>query len=659
MIVIRRLFALLLIPVFLCLFLVTLLAVHVNETFLKPGFYTETLLDVENVNFIYDEGIPYALSEAQKNGGFSTDGLPFGIHLSPHEISLQLRTVLPPDWLVNNLTAVITDILPYLTGEADGFQIIVAIDDRMEAASLVLTDLLLRSAIHDYLLSDVVMNQVDKSSALENLPFGITITSQQMVQGVIEVLPEAWLKEQMVKVIDEITPYLLGRTDTFAITIPLQDQAETAINVIEGWVLTSLAEDGSFEYLLQEQIASAVQTTLGPRTELPYGVKFTDEEIVTAIREILSMDKNWLSARVEDVVESVGPYLVGRSDSFVVVIPLADLAAAAVPVLVDVADSKFEEIYTGLQVCSVTEMLSLSLSLDSLPPCRPQLLPYSLLKAVVGLDVLEEVVAAVVEPLPTSIELTDEQLLTPLGSHLPMPVDDLREILRGGYTFTQESLDILLRSQPSDPKTGEDYIALLDGIRMWMRDGLSLDEVTLRQEILQWTGKDSLVSAFDNTRGAISTARENTVLLLLLPGVIALIIGWLGGRHWGSRLTWTGTPLLLSGVIATIGLGPVAEFGFAKLDGLIRNLNLSSILIEQILDVRLAIELSFVAPMASDAMTAAVAGAVMVVLGLMLGRLGRSEIRVPEKNAAAWQTTRDRDAHGAIDLLNDERASEN
>jgi hypothetical protein len=63
--------------------------------------------------------------------------------------------------------------------------------------------------------------------------------------------------------------------------------------------------------------------------------------------------------------------------------------------------------------------------------------------------------------------------------------------------------------------------------------------------------------------------------------------------------------------------------------------------------------------MASDGMTAAVAGAVMVVLGLMLGRLGRSEIRVPEKNAAAWQTTRDRDAHGAIDLLNDERASEN
>jgi hypothetical protein len=653
-IVIRRFFALLLIPVFLGLFMATLLVFRVNETFLEPDFYAEMFLDVDMFNFVYDEGIPYALADAQQKGNFSTEDLPLGIDLSPDGISLQLRSVLPPDWLEDNLTAVISDALPYITGEADDFHITVAVDDRAEVAIEVFKDLLLEAEIHAYLVGDVVKNQIDRSGALENLPFGMTLTSNQMVQGVVEIVPEPWLKQQVAGVISEITPYLLGRTDTFSITIPVQERAETAIDVVEQWVLTSLAEERAFEYLLQQQIAPAVQDALGTNIELPYGVQFTNGDIVEAIGKILAADTDWVPARVGEVIDAVGPYLVGRTDSFVLVIPLADLAAVAAPVLVDVADSKFEAIYTALRICSVDEMPGLSLSLDSLPPCRPPLVSYALLKGVVGLDVLEQLVSAIVEPLPDSIELTDEQLFAQLATELPVSIDDLRAILRDGYTFSQEDLESLLRSQPADPKVGEDHVALLGDVRVWMRDGFAFDEAELRDKL----GGDSQFAIFDTIRGAVGPARENITLLLVLPGMIALMIGWLGGRRWGSRLAWAGVPVLISGLIATIGLGPVAEFGSAKLDDVIRGMDLSSIFIGKILDVRLAVESSFIAPMATDGATAAAGGAVMVVVGLMFARTRKAKVRVPKKNAPVWQTETSRDAKSVIDSLKDELASE-
>jgi hypothetical protein len=632
---------------------VTLLVFRINETFLEPDFYAETLLDVDMFNFIYDEGVPYALAEAQKNVGFSTDDLPLGVDLSPHGISLQLRSILPSDWLLDNLTRAIIGSLPYITGDSDDFHVTVAVGDRVEAATSVFKDLILEAEIHAYMVDDVVKNQVDRSGALEKLPFGMTLTSQQVMEGMVEILPEAWLKENIAGAIDEITPYLLGRTDTFSITIPVQERAESAIDVLEGWVLASLADDHAFEDLLQEQVAPAVQATLGPNIELPYGVKFTNEEIVTAIRGALAQDRDWLAARVGEFAQAVGPYIVGRTDSFLVVIPLADLAAGAAPALVDVADAKFEEIYTRLRVCSLVESLSLSLSLDSLPGCRPRLVSYSLLKGVIGLDVLEQLVAAIVEPLPASIELTDEQLFSQLSSNLPASIDDLREILRDGYTFTQEDLENLLRSQSTDLKAGEDHVALLGDIRMWMRDGFSLDEATLLR-----TGATSQLRAFDNIREAVGTARENTMIFFALPAIIALIIGWLGGRRWGSRLAWAGMPVLLSGLTATVGFGLVAERGFAKLDHVIRNLNLDSMFIEKILDIRFAMEISFVAPMASNGRMVAAAGAAMVVIGVMLAKSRPTKIHVPKKSTAVGQTESGRDAHSVIDSLKDELAPE-
>ena len=81
MIVARRFLAIVLIPVFSALFLVTLVSLRVNDTLLEPEFYTGTLERLDFYNFLYDEGIPLALDELS---GDVADGLASLPLLSEH-----------------------------------------------------------------------------------------------------------------------------------------------------------------------------------------------------------------------------------------------------------------------------------------------------------------------------------------------------------------------------------------------------------------------------------------------------------------------------------------------------------------------------------------------------------------------------------------------
>jgi len=614
MIVIRRLFALLLIPVFLGLFLATLLVFRVNHTVLEPAFYTDTFRELDLFNFIYEEGIPFAVAEAQKTGTFSLDQVPPGIDVSPGGISSNLKRVLPPAWLEENVATVVNAAVPYITGAEEHFDVTIAVDDRIEAATDVFKELLLDADIHGYLVNRVVTDRIDESGVLNQLPLGMTLTSRQVVDGVVEIVPDVWLKKQVVGVIDEVMPYLLGRTDTFSITIPVHERAATGIDVVEGWVLTSLEGQGAYEFLLEEQIAPVVQSSLGSVVELPYGVTFTNAEIVDAISQVLPAD--WIADRVRETVDGVGPYIIGRTDSFVIVVPLADRATLAASVLLDVADAKFAEIYTSLPVCSIQDLLSLTLTLDSLPPCRPPAVSYEQLKVVVGLDVREQLVTAIVAPLPDTIALTEELVFAQLGDDSPIAVEDLREILRDGYTFTEKNLEILIRSQAADAATAENNIELLGKARGWLRDGFAVDESHLRELV----GSDADVDVFNNIRGYIDFGRSIIAVLVILSGLFALMIGFLGGRSWGSRLAWAGVPLLVSGGLAVVLFGPVAAYGFETVDEFIRGLEINHIFIDKLIDVRVSMKESFVSPLAFQSGSTAIVGAGMIITGVVLGK---------------------------------------
>ncbi|MDA1035755.1 MAG: hypothetical protein O3B65_02605, partial [Chloroflexi bacterium] len=466
---IRRFLAILLVPIFLVLFLATMLVFRVNATVLESDFYTDALTDLDVYNFLYDEGLPYAIEKAEESGGFTLHSVPLGIELTPQTVSARIAQVFPPAWLHENVSEVVNSGVPYITGASDEFSITLAVDDRVEAASDVFKQLLLEADVHSFLVDDFIQDQLDE--ALLELPYGLVLTNEDITDGVIEVVPQDWLKDQVAGVLDEITPYLVGKEETFSVTIPLNERAASAITVAEGWFLTSL-EGGAYDYLMEEQIAPVVQGALGAFVALPYGVTVSNEEIVAALAAVIP--PQWVAERVSEALDAMGPYLIGETDSFLLTIPLEDRAALAAPTLVAAVDAKFESIYTSLRICELSEIPTVlsSLSLDSLPACRPPIVTYAQLKGLVGLDVLDELVQAFVDPLPDEITVNETILFAALGDNASY-LDTTREVLRDGYTFTEQDLITLIADQSATPAEGADNVERFQEVRGYLRDGFT------------------------------------------------------------------------------------------------------------------------------------------------------------------------------------------
>ncbi|MEE8517749.1 MAG: hypothetical protein V3S98_01325 [Dehalococcoidia bacterium] len=635
LIFIRRFFAVLLIPIFLILFLGTIVTFRVNATLLEPSFYTDRLEESDAFVFLYDEGIPAAFEEAERrdargqSGGFNLEeDIPLNLGLTPDRVAAYGRRIIPPEWLEENIAVAVNAAVPYFTGDADTFAINIRVDDRVEEAADVAAELIQDADIYGYLIDDIAVPEIDsrREDFLEDLPF-ISLTTQELVDGMREVVPESWLKEQIDGAIDEITPYMVGKTETFSITIPLQERAALGLVVVERWLLQSI-DDGAYEYLLEEQIAPVVQSGLGAAIDLPYGVTVSNEEVVAALGEVLPPE--WVADRVEEAIEQIGPYLIGETDTFTLVIPLKDRTEAAAATLVDAADAKFQAVYDSLAVCSLQDLLSLDLTLTELPSCKPPLISYQDLKAAVGLDVLEQLILGIVEPLPDSIEVTPDELFAAIdATGNTVSVDEVRTMLREGYVFTEQDLRKLIVDQ-SDAGTLETF----DDIRGYLRDGFDFNDGQIRERL-----SDDDFQSFDDGRGWVDRGRSLLFVLIILLLLLAAIIGFLGGRSWGTRLTWAGVPALTAGFVTVVlfgGIGRLVRAVDANSLGVGQSITsriFSSedeakygVLITKLTEVNDALVSSFVNPIVFQAAVVALLGGAMIVGGIVLGRRSRAAL---------------------------------
>lgn len=631
LIAIRRLLAVSLLPVFLLLFLATLTVFRVNATLLEADFYTGTLERLSVYEFLYDDALPFAIEES----GVDLADLPLGLDLTPDGVAGYAARILPPEWLAENVGGAIEQAVPYLTGETDSFEITLRLDDRVEAADVVVRDLLRDARIHAYLLDEVVRPPLDlqQQSFQAGLPFNPGLTTDEILDGVRDVVPEDWLKARIEDVLDQVVPYMIGREESFAIRIPLEERADAGIVVVGGWLNKSL-EGGAYDYLLRDQIAPVVGEFLGSAVALPYGVEVTDQEIVEAISKVLP--REWVQDRVTDAIAGFGPYLTGRTDSFALSIPLEDRAVLAADVLADAVDAKFEAVYTALPVCTFEQLGAVmdTLSLTALPECRPAVVSYAALKPLIGLDVVEQLVAAIVEPLPDSIEVTEQSLLDAFDIPGGVSIDDVRGYLRDGYTFTDQDLRRLLAENIQEA----DVVGTMDTVRGYLRDGITFDE----SSVIDRLGGD--FELFDDGRGWVKLGRDLLFLLVVLLVFIALIVGFLGGRRWGTRLVWAGVPVLISGALVggifSAASGPLRTFS----DGPIRDINVTPVLVDKLFDVRDDLVASFVDPIANQGLISAAMGFTMIVVGIFWASRRRAAQAVPAMPSVPYETEQARAA---------------
>jgi len=281
---------------------------------------------------------------------------------------------------------------------------------------------------------------------------------------------------------------------------------------------------------------------------------------------------------------------------------------------------------------------------SSLPECRLPI-SYQQLKDGIGAGFLQAVEDDIAGQLPADVTITDMQIFDTVGENTPVEIEDVREILRAGYTFTEVDLNNLILEQASSSREGRELLEVIENVRGYLRDGFNFDEADLQAEL----GSEVDFGMFDDIRGYVGLGLDYLVWLVVLPLFVVFLIGVLGGRRLGSRLTWMGATLLIAGGLAAVALGPVAEFGFEIGDDYTRG-GMPPAFVPMVLETRLALQDSFLAPVASQSATAAASGMGLMLLGLTLGGKKRRKVRVAAVGKK-WEASAAKESRELLDDL--------
>ena len=288
----------------------------------------------------------------------------------------------------------------------------------------------------------------------------------------------------------------------------------------------------------------------------------TDNEVISALRRVAPPE--WVQQQAEAVIDGAVLYLTGRADSFTIDVSLVDNKREAKAVIVDLVDRQFADLVEGIRPCTPAELRG-GISVDELglPSCVPEGLSMLTLKRQFGVDIGDAVEQSVLRQIPDTATFTDSQLrqaLLDVGAGESVDrVDDVRELLRDGWTYTEADLRQDLLNIDEQGLVDQSAVNLLDDVRTFLTEGVTYTQSDLRalKPIFGETAPNrDIVGGLDDGRDYLKLAR--TIGLALYGAVLLLlvIIGFLGGRGWAGRIIWASSFLVVSSAIIFLVFGP-------------------------------------------------------------------------------------------------------
>jgi hypothetical protein len=497
--------------VFIILFIFLLVVSRVNATAGNPDFYIDQLNQADIYNFIYHDALPTALEEAQIGG--DTSEAPINIaQLVPH-IPGMIEQTLPPEWLQTQVEQVINQVLPYVLGDTQNFNISIPFKDRVEAASQAMKDTLHKEGVFPNLYDKAIdLAVAESTSKLEELPPFFSLSEDDVESILRTVLPSEWALMQIDTAIDEVVPYFTKDKEHFRVQLDISER----MDALEAVAADILKKPEAYDYILENLAIPFIEQNIQEVTQLPLGITITDDEILRVVKEALPLD--WYQAQVSEMVGQVFSYLEGSRETLDIVIPLEDRKPAMAEALGDLADQKLE-ILAGFE-----ELLGIDFSI--------------LLTPFVDMWVPDQFVFSDAELHQLLAGAGDEDILT-----------QAREWVQNGLTYTDGDLRARLGA---DSKNIEDA-------RQLIASGFTFNEKELRHRIVEAGGEDAdeQWQSFDETRSQIGTVRRWVWAAWLIPVLLLAGIGALGGRRWNSKLVWAASVLAIASAITYAIFGPL------------------------------------------------------------------------------------------------------
>ena len=536
----RRIIALPLALIFIILSIPVLLLFRVNGTLGNPDFYNEQLRRADIYNFIYDDLLPAALAEANFAGGISEAGIDIS-QLKPYVIDMAEQTV-PPEWLETQVEQSFNEVVPYVWGDTESFNIMITLKDRVEAAGGAIKNTLHKEEVFSVVYGQLIAFVLDKLPSDGESPLPLALTRDEMESILRRVLPEEWVLMQVDRAIDEVVPYLTRDREQFTLQIDISER----LDAFQAAVVDILKRPETYGYLFEDLLAPTIEQNIQGMGSLPFGVELTEDEIISAMRQAFPLE--WYQAQVTEIVAQIFAYLRGTTENLEIVLPLADRKPAIASALGELADQKLESLIDSLPVCTTGQLLDLILNppLDRLPECRPPGVSYQQLKELLGVDISLLIAPFVDVLIPDQFVLSETELRQMFGGG---GEDDFlsqaRELVQSGLIYTDEDLRNDL---------GADY-ETVENIRQRIASGFIFTE----KELQDWLsgGGAGQVQTFASLRSGLGTARQWLMVVWVIPVLLLAAVGALGGRGWRSRLIWAASVLAIMALIAYIVFGPL------------------------------------------------------------------------------------------------------
>jgi hypothetical protein len=245
MIWLRRVLAIPLIFLFVLTFVLGLVLCHLSGTVGSAGFYNGQMRKAQVYDWIHDSLLPAVLDEA---GVESPTDFPIDTPEMKEDILTVAETTFPPEWLEETFEGATKQIIPYVVGDKNSFTITIDVQSRIDPMADGIKDVVDGHAaeIYDYVTSDLIVPAVTEQLALgADLPYGITLTDEEITDIVAQAMPQDWAIAQFKSMIDSLAAYLKGDVDNLNLNIVLTDvksRAATALNELTDEKLTDIYE---------------------------------------------------------------------------------------------------------------------------------------------------------------------------------------------------------------------------------------------------------------------------------------------------------------------------------------------------------------------------------------------------------------------------------
>jgi hypothetical protein len=540
----RRIIAIPLALVFIILFIALMVVHRTNATVGDPDFYIGRLRQADIYNFAYHEIIPAALEELE----IDEDGtdFPVDVALLKSRIPDMVEDALPPEWLQAQLEQSLKQVIPYVVGDTDDFTITIPLKERVEAIVEAVQDTLHDDEFYSDLYEQGIDFAVDKYTEMEeDLPSFLALSDAEVASTLQTILPREWILEQIDAALDEVLPYFTSEEEHFLLELDISER----LDALEDALTDIMMKPEAFDYFTDNLIVSYIQDNTQAVINLPIGVSFTESEVVAAVQQVLTLD--WYRAQVTDIVGQAFAYLRGEQETIAITIPVSDLKPATIDVLTGLADQKLEAVFNLLPLATPEQEAALLANppVGIFPPYRPPGMSYTELKALVSIDVEDVTATSVDEWMPDDFTFSDADIRGSFAEDGEKDVlTQARDLVRDSFTFSDADLR---------ENFGDDFGTIEDA-REWMASDFVFTEADLQELITEDTANDSDEwQSYQDIRSIIGTARDWLWPAWLIPVLLLVGIGFLGGRNWRSRVIWGASVLAVASLIVVIAIGPM------------------------------------------------------------------------------------------------------